>query len=128
MFSELLSLLGSLGYKVYDTDVTESSPAFPYILVWGGDSNPHREQNLGSQADGVADWCGVTIAAGTAAGVRIVHKQVRDLLQPNGFPIEIAGFRVKIREHQRTQVDRDETITGTNRHPAFCVDIYDVTK
>lgn len=128
MFSELVSLLGSLGYKVYDTDVTDASPVFPYILVWGGDANPHREQNLGSQADGVSDRVGVTVAAGTAAGVRILHKQVRDLLQPSGFPIEVAGYMVKIRDHQPTQVDRDETITGTNRHPAFCVDIYDVTK
>ena len=128
MFSDLIELLETLGYDVYDTDVTESSPKFPYLLVWGGDSNPHQEQNLGSQADGVADWCGVTVAAGTAAGVRIVHKQVRDLLQPSGFPSTVGGCTLKIREHQRTQVDRDETITGTNRHPAFCVDIYDVTK
>lgn len=128
MFSELVSLLGSLGYKVYDTDVTDSSPAFPYILVWGGDARPHMEQNLGSQADGVSDRVGVTVAAGTAAGVRTVHRQVRDLLQPNGFPLTVGGFHMKIRDHQPTQVDRDETITGTNRHPAFCVDLYDVTK
>ena len=128
MFSDLIALLETLGYDVYDTDVTESSPNFPYLLVWGGNSNPHPEQNLGSQSDGVSDWCGVTVAAGTAAGVRTVHEQVRDLIQPNGFPLELAGYTLKIREHQRTQVDRDEVITNTNRHPAFCVDIYDVTK
>lgn len=127
MFSELLDLLRTLDYQVYDTDVQET-PSFPYILVWGGASNPHREQNLGSQADGVDDWCGVTVAAGTPAGVRTVHNSVRALLQPDGFPINLGGYQLKIREHQRTQVDRDETITGTNRHPAFCVDIYDVTK
>ena len=128
MFSELATLLRSLGHKVYDTDVTDSSPAYPYILVWGGNSNPHPEQNLGSQVDGVSDWCGVTIAAGTVAGVRILLNDVRNILQPNGFPIEVAGHVLKLREHQRPQVDRDETITNTNRHPAFCVDIYDVTK
>ncbi len=128
MFSELIATLRTLGYQVYDTDVTDASPAFPYILVWGGDSRPHAEQNLGSQADGVSDRVGVTVAAGTAAGVRIVHQQVRSLLQPNGFPIQVAGFTLKIRDHQPTQVDRDEVITGSGRHPAFCVDIYDVTK
>ena len=69
MFSELATLLRTLGHKVYDTDVTDSSPDYPYILVWGGSSNPHPEQNLGSQVAGVSDWCGVTIAAGTDWGL-----------------------------------------------------------
>lgn len=127
MFSDLVSLLATLGYEVYDTDVTDT-PKFPYILVWGGDAGPHGEQNLGSQADGVWDRVGVTVAAGTPAGVRTVHKRVRALLQPEGFPIDLGGFVLKIRDHQPTQVDRDVKITNTDRHPAFCVDLYTVTK
>ena len=127
MFSELVSLLSTLGYKVYDTDVSDS-PTLPYILVWGGDANPHGEQSLDSQASGVSDRVGVTIAAGTPAGVRTVHKQVRALLQPDGYPITLGGYSLKIRDHQPAQVDRDVTLTGTGRHPAFCVDLYNVTK
>lgn len=127
MFSDLLSLLRTPGYTVYDTDVTDT-PTFPYIVAWGGDSRPHQEQNLGSQADGVSDRVGVTVAAGTVAGVRTVHRQVRALLQPDGYPITLGGYMLKISDHQPAQVDRDVTLTGTGRHPAFCVDLYNVAK
>lgn len=127
MFSDLTSLLSTLGYKVYDTDVSDT-PMFPYILVWGGDAAPAIEGTLDSRNDGVSDRVGVTIAAGTPAGVRTVHAQVRALLQPDGYPVDVGGFRLKLRDHQPTQVDRDVTLTGTNRHPAFCVDLYNVTK
>lgn len=127
MFSDLIALLKTLGYQVYDTDVHET-PSYPYILVWGGVANPHPEQALSSQADGVSDRVGVTVAAGTPAGARTVHSLVRALLQPDGFPLTVGGFQLKIRDHQPVQVDRDEIITGTGRHPSFCVDIYSAQK
>lgn len=127
MFSDLIALLSTLGYKVYDTDVPDT-PTLPYLLVWGGDANPNREQPLSSRADGVSDRVGVTVVAGTPAGVRTVHKQARALLQPDGYPITLGGYTLKIRDHQPTQVDRDVKLTNTDRHPAFCVDLYSVTK
>lgn len=126
-FSSLLGLLGPLGYQVYDTDVPEA-PTLPYIVVWGGVANPHGEQPLSSRADGVSDRLGVTIAAGTPEGVRIVHSRVRGVLQPDGFPTEVGGYWVKIQDHDPVQVDRGETIIGTDRHPAYCVDIYSVQR
>ena len=126
-FSDLLDLIRTLGYQVYDTDVPET-PKFPYIVAWGGTANPHSEQPVSSRADGVSDRVGVTCAAGTPEGARIVHQRVRQLLQPGGFPTEIGGFLVKIRDHQAVQVDRGEMITGTNRHPAYAVDIYSVQR
>ena len=126
-FSDLLDLIRTLGYQVYDTDVPET-PKLPYIVAWGGTANPHSEQPVSSRADGVSDRVGVTCAAGTPEGARIVHQRVRHLLQPGGFPTEVGGFLVKIRDHQAVQVDRDETITGTNRHPAYAVDIYSVQR
>lgn len=127
MFSELISLLGVLDYQVYDTDVPEQ-PEFPYIVVWGGDSRPHVESPLSSRILGVQDRLGVTCAAGTPEGARAVHRRVRGVLQPDGFPMLVGGFTVKLTDHQPAEVDRDERITGTNRHPAFTVDIYSVTR
>lgn len=127
MFSDLTALLETLGYEVYDTDVPVT-PRFPYIVVWGGEANPHREQPLTSRADGVQDRLGVTCAAGTPEGARIVHRRTREVLQPGGRPREVGGYWVKIQDHQPVEVDRDETITGTNRHPAYCVDIYSVQR
>ena len=37
-FSDLLDLLRTLGYQVYDTDVPET-PNLPYIVAWGGTAN-----------------------------------------------------------------------------------------
>lgn len=127
MFSDLIDLISGLGMRVYDTDVP-TTPEFPYVVVWGGHANPHPEQPLTSRADGVWDRIGVTCAAGTPEGARIVHARVRNVLQPGGFPLDVGGYWVKITDHQPVQVDRDETITGTNRHPAFCVDIYSIQK
>lgn len=127
MFSELVSLLSTLGYKVYDTDVS-TTPTYPYILVWGGDAAPAFEKPLDGKSDGVSDRVGVTIVAGTPAGVRMVHGDVRALLQPGGYPRTVGGFELTIRDHQPTQVDRDVKVTNTDRHPAFCVDIYTAQK
>lgn len=127
MFSELKSLIESLGYTVYDTDVPET-PKYPYVVLWGDNSRPHVESPLANSILGVQDRLGVTCAAGTPAGVRIVQPKVRALLQPGGFPSAVGGFTLKLTDHQPPEVDRDEVITGTNRHPAYSVDIYTVTR
>lgn len=126
MFSELEDLLSPI-CRVYDTDVPET-PRFPYIVLWGGNASPHPEQSVASRIDGVLDRVGVTVAAGTPEGARIVHQRARQVLQPGGFPLDIGGFTLKLVDHQPVQVDRQETIIGTNRHPAYCVDIYQVAK
>lgn len=127
MLSDLTGALEPLGYTVYDTDVPEQ-PTFPYIVVWGGESRPHVESPLSDRILGVDDRVGVTIAAGTPEGVRIAHERTRSVLQPGGFPIEVDGFILKLIDHMPVEVDRKEYITGTNRHPAFCVDIYKALK
>lgn len=128
MFSELERLLAPLTYKIYDTDVHESSPKLPYIVLWGGNARPHEERPLTGRMVGVHDRLGVTTAAGTVAGARILHQRVRHILQPNGFPIIVAGFTLTLDDHQPPQVDRDEVIASTGRHPAFAVDIFRVTR
>lgn len=127
LFRELVALLESTGYQVYDTDVPVT-PTFPYIIVWGGVANPHVEESLDAFNDGVQDRVGVTVAAGTPAGVRLVHSEVSALLRPGGYPLTIAGYQLKHRDHNPVQVDRDEVLAGTNRHPAYCVDNYDVAR
>lgn len=128
MFSELKTALKTLGYKVYDTDVTESSPKFPYIVVWGDHNRPHVESPLSSKILGVQDRLGVTCAAATAEGARMLHGMVRAILQPNGYPATVAGFVLKLSDHQPPQVDRDETLATSGSHPVYTVDIYDVTR
>lgn len=127
MFSELVSLLSALGWKVYDTDVPEQ-PQFPYIVVWGDDSRPHVETPLSDKILGVQDRVGVTYAAGTPSGVRTVAAAAREVLQPGGFPLTVSGFTLKLTDHQQVDVDRDVVMTGTNRHPAFSVDIFSVSR
>ena len=127
MFSELIALLAGLGYQVYDTDVPEQ-PVFPYVVVWGGDSRPHVEAPLSDKILGVQDRIGVTCAAGTPEGARIAHRRVREVMQPLGFPRVVGGFTLKLTDHQPVEVDRQETIIGTNRHPAYTVDIYSVRR
>lgn len=127
MFSELVASLEPLGYQVYDSDVPEQ-PEFPYIVVWGGDARPHVESPLSDRILGVQDRVGVTCAAGTPEGARIVHRLVRGILQPNGFPMLVGGFTLKLTDHQPVEIDRQETITGTNRHPAYTVDLYSASR
>lgn len=127
MFSELIALLAPLGWKVYDTDVPES-PTYPYIVVWGGEARPHTESPLSDKILGVQDRVGVTYAAGTTQGARIVNTAAREILQPRGYPVSVAGFTLKLTDHQPVDVDRDVKMTSTDRHPAFSVDIFTVTR
>lgn len=127
MFSELVALLSTLGWQVYDTDVPDT-PKFPYIVVWGGGSRPHVEAPLSSKIMGVQDRLGVTYAAGTPEGARIVSAAARTVLQPSGYPLWLNGFRLKLTDHQQVQVDADVKLSSTDRHPAFAVDIFEVTK
>lgn len=127
MFSELTEALQATGYAVYDTDVPET-PALPYVVVWGGAAAPHGERCLADRMIGVRDRLGITTAAGTPEGARIAHQRVRAIVQPDGFPASFGGFQVRLTDHQPVQVDRAEKITGTNRHPAYCVDIFVVEK
>lgn len=127
MFSELIVLLGSLGWAVYDTDVPEQ-PKYPYIVVWGGEARPHVESPLADKVLGVQDRVGVTCAAGTPQGARTVSAAAREVLQPQGFPVTVAGYTLKLTDHQPAQVDRDVKMTATDRHPAYAVDIFEVTR
>lgn len=127
LFDDLSALLEPLNYKVYDTDVPET-PTLPYVVLWGGDAAPHPEESVASQIGGVRDRLGVTVAAGTPMGCRIAHTRVREVLQPDGFHLPVGDFILKLTDHQAVQVDRDETITGTNRHPAYCVDLFRVER
>ena len=127
MFSELVTLLKTLGWQVYDTDVPEQ-PKYPYMVVWGDDSRPHVETPLSDRMLGVQDRVGVTYAAGTPEGVRLLVSAGREVLQPGGYPLSLAGFTLKLTDHQQVDVDRDVVIAGSNRHPAFSVDIFALTR
>lgn len=127
MFSDLINTLKPLGYTVYDTDVPEQ-PEYPYIVVWGGHARPHLEQAVSGQIVGVDDLIRVTYAAALPEAARLAMSRARQLLQPGGFPSMIGGYMFKLTDHQPVQVDRDESIIGTNRHPSFAVDVFRVTK
>lgn len=128
MFSDLIALLEQLGYPVYDTDVTEANPKYPYYVVWGGEARPHVERPLSSRMLGVQDRIGITGAAGTCEGARMMIASARQILQPGGLPVRVAGYTLTLDDHQAATPDRDEVIAGTNRHPCFAVDIYTVEK
>lgn len=119
------ALLAPLGYAVYYVDVPEA-PTLPYVLLWGTGGTPGPERPLSGPTD-LTDRLGVTCVAGTPEGVLIVAARVRGVL--DGAEPTVTGRRAWLHlwDSRAVQVDRDVTFPGTNRHPAYGVDLYRLT-
>ena len=114
----------ALGYPVYDTTVP-AVPTLPYLLLWGTNGTASLETLAGS-AD-LADRLGVTMAAGTADGVRQLAQAVRPILDGGKWTAGGRHVETHLWDSQAIAVDTDVTLPGTSTHPAYGVDVYTLT-
>lgn len=116
------------GRKVHDTDAG-SAPAFPYIVLWGGDVGRYSVDVAHSQ-DEAAGTIGVTCTALTAGAARSLQSTLADLL--DGQVITVPGrrgFELVEQEVRPVLVDRDvqiPTTGGGSRYPFYGVLTYRV--
>ena len=114
-------------WTVYDTDAGHE-PAFPYIVLWGGDFGRYSVDLAHSQEE-VAGDIGVTCVALAAGAARHIQSEIAALL--DGAVIEVPGrrgFELVEREVRPVTLDREVQIPsgGTARYPFYGVVTYRV--
>jgi len=121
------ALLVPRGRPVHLVDASGET-SYPYYLVWPSTGAPGLDGALDQNAD-VSFLIGVTGVGETVASAGVVARNAKALLGPTKpVPLVVAGRRAWIRWEglASADVDRDVTITGTNRHPAFEAHLYRV--
>lgn len=122
----LKAALAPLGYPVHFVDVV-GEPAYPYVLLWTSAGTPSTELPLCDTAD-IDDTVGVTGVGLSPEAVLAVLSRVRGVLSPSGRPVPLTvpgrAAWTRLRDSRTVQADRDVTVTGTNRHPFYGVDLY----
>jgi hypothetical protein len=114
------ALLVPLGRPVHLVDATGET-AYPYFIVWPSTGAPGVDGALDQNAD-LSFLIGVTGVGETVDSAGIISRNARAILGPTKpVPLAVTGRRAWIRWEglASANVDRDVTITGTNRHPAF---------
>lgn len=113
---------------VYIGDVPDA-PAYPYVLLWSSAGN-----QVGASIDDVhrdlEALVGVTVAATTPRNALMEADRVRGVLAAGGrrVALTVTGRRASLRlyDSRPVEVHRSVTLPGTNRHPAYVVDLYRV--
>jgi len=121
------ALLVPQGRPVHLIDATGETP-YPYFLVWPSTGAPGADGALDQNAD-LSFLIGVTGVGETVDSAGIVSRNAKALLGPSKpIPLVVPGRKAWIRWEglASANVDRDVTITGTNRHPAFEAHLYQV--
>lgn len=117
------------GYETFWVDVP-GTPTYPYVLFWASSGNPGSEVPICGPMDDLEALVGVTVVAANPDAVLYMQGIVRDALSPGGrrTRLDVAGrsASLKLSDSRTVQVDRDVTLPGTNRHPAYGVDMYDL--
>lgn len=119
----------AVDHSAYFVDVPDDR-SFPYYLLWAPGGAPGQERPLSSELDDISAALGVTSVAATPAGVLTVQAAGRALIAPRGFgELTTASWRVWLQlfDSRPVDVDRQETVPGTDLHPAFGVDLYRLT-
>lgn len=120
--------LASLGYPV---EVGFAPNTGQYVVLTGPSWRSPDELALGPGDLGLDTEIRIKAVTGTVDGVAIMLRDIRALLTPGLVPARLptAGWETWIRWQRSEFVDVDEstTITGTNRHPAFGVETYQLT-
>lgn len=112
---------------VYDTDA-DHAPAFPYVVLWGGDFGRYSVDVAASQGEVMGD-IGVTCTGLTASAARNLQSTLADLL--DGAVITVPGrrgFELVERAVEPILVDRDIQLPsgGGSRYPFYGVLTYRV--
>lgn len=128
LLNAIKTRLGSTGAQVYLVDVPENvAPAFPYYIVWSSAGSDRSLAVDGGQAYLVDEPVGVTCVGLTPESALILSKNARAKLKdwtPSASGWEAQELRLG--ESRTVIADRDVTLPAPNRHPYYCVDIYDL--
>ena len=119
------TLLTPLGYPVHYGSAPDGAQP-PYLLVWSPPTGVAGEQAVAPDSS-IDTTFGVTSVAGTPEGVLIMAPRVAATLAPLGIGgLTVTGrvAWVLLTESRPVAVDREVTITATNAHPAYGVDLY----
>lgn len=116
--------LAPLGYLTHHYAAPEISSQ--YLILAGPAWDDSLEASLGGDGESLDTLLHVTAVAGTPRGVDIMLTRVRDTLSPgrDWTRLPMAGAQVDLRflrPEGDIGIDRDVTITGTNRNPAVGV-------
>ena len=118
-------IASSLGRKAFDTQAAPNAPVPYHVLATAGQGR--GEQPESDDAREETFRLRVTTAAGSPDAARLGGRQVRDRLCPGRTWSEPSpGVRVRWVGRDVDDVDQSITIPGTNTHPAYVVDTYDV--
>lgn len=129
MISHLKAIQAHLASLSYLTHLIAAPEISGQYLVLGGRTwaTPGDVPLCGRSQSLETDWR-VTAVAGTPEGVGIMLDRVRGLLSPavdwTQVPMSGRSVWVRFERSEFLAVDRDSTIVGTNRHPAYGVDTY----
>lgn len=119
------SALAGEGWDVFLLDATGAT--WPYIIVAPGYSVA-GERPVADALTTVEGDVRVTVAGETADSALGLAGAVRALLSPGltWAPVTVTGRAAWLRwlRTEMTEVDRDVTIPGSNRHPIYTVDTY----
>lgn len=122
----LEAVLAPLGYKIHRWTVPTITEQ--YLVLSSPGYGDAVEDSICGTGDDLDVPLRVTAVAGTPDGAVIMLNRVRALLSPGRdetrVPAEGLDVRVRFTRSEVVDVDRDVTITGTNRHPAYGVDTY----
>lgn len=115
--------LAPLGYTthLFAADVVSGQ----YLILEAPSWDDPIEQRLADMDPSLDTEIRVKAVAGTPAGVEVMLRRVRGVL--DGWPsLGVAGraARTRFARSEFIGVDRDVTITGTDRHPGVGVDSY----
>lgn len=117
--------LEASGRQVYLVDVPEGvTPTYPYYLIWST-TGIDVSESLADCDEFLNDQIGVTNVGLTPEAVWSAANKSRALLKRHALAVE--GHKVeplKLTDARAVQPDRDVTLTNTNRHPYFGVDLY----
>ena len=119
----LKAVLSGGGFVVYVGDVT-GTVSYPSVMIQAATGLP-VSVNLASDQEEVSEGVNVTVVDDSPANCMVTIEAVRALL--HGLVIEVDGRScepLRLTGAQPVVVDRDVTITGTNRHPAYGVDTW----
>ncbi len=103
------------------------TPTYPYYLLWSSNGNPPVERSVRAETTDIDDTFGVTSVGLTPDSVRIIAKNARDALCPNGLPTTLAVtgrvVTVSLAESRPIQPDKDVTLQS-GAHPLYGVDVF----
>ena len=105
-------------------------PTPPYLIVWSNSGEGAPERVMAGALGHMTSDVRVTCVTGTEEGATILATSVRETLTP-GFdpaPLPVPGRHVTITHDgsMSPQIDRDVRITGTNTHPAYGVELFQI--